>query len=161
MSDILRKKGEIFLDKISKENFPLNRYLHCYNVGKKMQDYSLNVLKWSKEKSNEMFILGNLHDIGYEFDSENDGLVLSELLEKEGYKYYREIRYHAELQREYQSEEMDLLYFADLTVDGTGNWVSYDERLEDLINRYGKESKTVKDTIEIINYLKEKGFSDK
>ena len=56
---------------------------------------------------------------------------------------------------------MDLLYFADLTVDGTGNWVSYDERLEDLINRYGKESKTVKDTIEIINYLKEKGFSDK
>lgn len=150
------------MKKLEKKDFPLTRYMHCYSVGKKMHDYAINKLKWSEEKSNEMFILGNLHDIGYEFDKdpERDGITLSELLDKDGYKYFNEIKFHAKLQEDYTSEEMDLLYFADLTVDGIGNWVTYDERINDLINRYGKDSKVVDDSYKIIEYLKEKGFSD-
>lgn len=149
---------EIFKD----ENFPIGRYKHCYRVGKKMYDYALNNLHWSKEKAQEMFVLGNLHDIGYEFDGDSfrDGWILSERLKESNYKYFNEVRFHAKLQKEYMSNEMDLLYFADLTVDGIGNYVTFDERMEDLINRYGKDSEVVKDSYDIIEYLKEKGYSD-
>ena len=84
--------------------------------------------------------------------------VGSNILEKNGYKYFEEIRYHAKIHEKYSTEELDLLYYADLTVDSKGNYVSFEERLKDIISRYGKNSKHVKETEKLITYLKRKGF---
>jgi hypothetical protein len=146
---------------INLDQFPSSRYRHCYGVGKKMYWYSKIMLGWDEKKCREMFVLGNLHDIGYEFngDSFQHNIVLSEIL-KDKYPYWKEILYHPAFQTEYDSMEMKLLYYADLTVDGYGNWVTMEERMNDLIKRHGEDSGDVKEGLKIINALKGWGFVD-
>lgn len=59
----------------------------------------------------DVFILGILHDIGYEFTEDQlehghkGGLILKE----QGYKYWREVYYHGLTQSEFSSSELWLL----------------------------------------------------
>ena len=148
--------------KLRDENFPLSRYRHCYSVGKKMYKYAKEVLCWNEKLCQEMFVLGNLHDIGYEIDSDSFGHdeVLANIL-SDNYNYSNEIRYHSYLQYTYDSPAMRLLYFADMTVDGMGNWCTFKERLYDLECRYGKQSRVYKESEAIVVYLMKLGFNDK
>ena len=140
-------------------NFPMTRYQHCYSVGCKMYWYAKEVWRWDEQRCRDMFVLGNLHDIGYAFDGGKgiDGVALAETM-KSYYPYADEILYHAKYQENCVSDEMKLLYYADMTVDGKGNWVTVDERLSDLISRYGKESEVVIESIEIADKLEEWGM---
>lgn len=98
---------------------------------------------WSKQKCEEMFVLGLLHDIGYEFSeqqSEHAGIG-GELLQKQGYRYWQEIAHHGNPHTEYSSIELDLLNTADLQVDAKGNVVGVRARLEDIASRYGRDSR--------------------
>lgn len=141
--------------------FPESRYKHCYNVGKKMYTYAKEKWHWGEKKCNEMFVLGNLHDIGYALDSDAFGhdRVLADTLEGT-YKYSNEIRYHSYLQHNYDSPEMRLIYFGDMTVDGQGNWCTFKERLADLEKRYGLNSEVYKESLAIVNHLIKLGFDD-
>lgn len=144
------------------ENFPESRYRHCYSVGKKMYQYGKEKLGMTEKKALNMFVLGNLHDIGYEFnpDSIEHAKVIGSALFA-SYSYSDAIRDHSTLvDDEYLTLELKLLYFGDATVDGNGNWVTYQERLDDLIARHGADSKVVSDTREIIAKLQEWGFDD-
>ena len=143
-------------------NFPENRYKHCHNVGLKMYKYAKEVFKWNEEKCNEMFVLGVIHDIGYELDKDAFGhdIILSNTLKIDGYKYYNEIKNHSKLQHEYDTPEMRLLYFGDMTVDGTGNWCTFEERLKDLEIRYGKDSEVYIESKKIAVQLTTWGFFD-
>ena len=78
-----------------------------------------------------------------------------------GYKYYLEIKYHSCIQDIYDSDEMRLLYFGDMTVDGSGHWCSFEERMDDLEKRHGKNSKEYIESERIVNKLIEWGFDDK
>lgn len=102
-------------------NFPQNRYRHCYSVGKRMYAYAKYNLGWNEKLCCEMFVLGNLHDIGYELDPDafDHDWVLAAVLNN-GYEYVNEIKYHSKFQREYDSPALRLLYFGDMTVDGEG-----------------------------------------
>lgn len=146
---------------ITPANFPLNRYKHCYNVGKRMYAYAKYNLHWDEKHCCEMFVLGNLHDIGYELSSDAFGhdIVLSKVLNS-SYRYYNEIRYHSRYQTEYDSPELRLLYFGDMTVDGAGNWCTLEERLIDLTKRHGKNSEVYKESYTLAVYLKQLGFDD-
>ena len=111
--------------------------------------------------SQEMFTLGMLHDIGYEFgDSEQHHLLGAEVLEKQGYKYYREVLFHGKPDVGYESPALDLLNFADMKVDKKGNVVSFEERLKDIMSRRGADSPHYKNCKKIIEGLKAKGFTD-
>ncbi|MBO5387268.1 MAG: hypothetical protein J6A59_03910 [Lachnospiraceae bacterium] len=147
--------------KLTEKQFPLSRYRHCYSVGKKMYHYAKNVLLWDEKTCQEMFVLGSIHDIGYEIDSDAFGHdeVLANIM-SDSYKYSNEIRYHSYLQTHYDSPAMRLLYFGDMTVDGTGNWCTFEERLKDLENRYGKNSAVYIESLNIANYLISLGFDD-
>lgn len=149
------------MNKIISNNFPESRYRHCYDVGMKMYYYAKKVLNWPIKRCEEIFVLGNLHDIGYELDANAFGHEekLYEIV-KDTYSYSNEIRYHSKLQDKYLSAEMKLLYFADATVDGNGNWVTYKERLKDIEDRYGLESEVYKETANIIKALQEWNFDD-
>jgi predicted hydrolase (HD superfamily) len=104
---------------------------------------SARSLGWAEEKCRAMFLLGYLHDIGYEFsDVPNEHpFVGGELLKAQQYPYWREILYHGCVDCEYTSAELDLLNAADLSVNAQGENVGAIERLTDIANRYGENSR--------------------
>lgn len=146
----------------TKQYFPESRYRHCHNVGLKMYSYAKNVLHKEELYCRDMFLLGCFHDIGYELDSDSfkHDEVMYESLEHNGYKYSNEIRYHSFLQNTYDSLEMRLLYFADMTVDGMGNWCTLDERLKDIKERHGITSQVYIESKKMADKLIEWGFND-
>ncbi len=107
----------------------------------------------------EMFTLGIMHDIGYEFGgSEQHHLVGARILEKQNYKYFLEVLYHGKPTEEYQSSALDLLNFADMHINKKGEYVSFEDRLDDIANRRGKDSPHYKNCKIIIDGLRSRGF---
>lgn len=89
----------------------------------------------------EMFTLGILHDIGYEFDqTETHNITGGNILKKQNYKYYKEVKYHGDPLTEYTSKELCLLNYCDMHINGKGKYVSFEERLEDIKLRRGENS---------------------
>ena len=71
-----------------------NRSLHSLGVAKKMVEIGKNK-GLSTEELNDLFTLGIVHDVGYQFGTsamhqKNGGLVLK----KNGYRYWQEVYYH-------------------------------------------------------------------
>ena len=47
-----------------------NRLRHCHGVGVKASELGRALFGWSDEKCREMFVMGYLHDVGYQFAHE-------------------------------------------------------------------------------------------
>ena len=143
-------------------SFPLSRMLHCHNVGLRMASYAKNHLGWDNVRCNDMYILGMMHDLGYELNGDPflHDEAMAEALGHTGYKYMKEIAYHSCMQHDYDSPEMRLLYFGDMTVDGKGKWCTLDERLKDIEERHGKNSEVYKESYDIAVALRGWGFED-
>ena len=132
-----------------------NRIKHTLAVAKLMKD---NATKYGLDEE-EMFTLGMLHDIGYEFiDGEKHAEIGGEILKKQNYKYYKEVLFHGVVNCEYKSKELDLLNFADMHINLKGNFVSFNERLEDIKTRRGENSPQYINSKLIILELKHKNF---
>lgn len=150
------------------KDFPATRYKHCHAVGKKMQEYAKNVLKWDKYKCNAMYLLGMFHDLGYELNGdcfEHDSALCDTLKKVFNLNveddFLGAIKYHSELKQDgVISPILKLLYFADQTVDGYGNYCTYEDRLKDIEKRHGKDSRVYKATYDLIEACKEWGFDD-
>ena len=131
-----------------------DRLKHNYAVANKM-------IELGKEKSlseielQELFLLGYLHDIGYEFGTnENHNSIGGNLLKESNYKYWQEVYYHGIPNSEYKSLYLDILNTADMMIDKYGNDVGFDKRLEDIKSRYGEDSIQYEKCFKIINELK-------
>lgn len=146
----------------TKRFFPENRFRHCHNVGLKMYQYAKIKLNWEESRCQDMYMLGTLHDIGYELNPDPflHDVALYNVIGSSGYKYAEEIRNHSIYQDTYDTPEMRLLYFADMTVDGAGNWCTVAERLEDIELRHGKDSEVYAESQKIADKLIEWGFDD-
>lgn len=106
--------------------------------------------------SNDAFILGLLHDIGYQF-TENKGehaKIGGEILRNQGYKYWKEVYYHGIPQEDFDSTMLQLLNYADMTIGPTGNELTIEERILDISNRYGKGSIQEETAIALAKQLK-------
>lgn len=107
----------------------------CYNISKQMSE--------SEDFCRKMFMLGYLHDVGYEFAENKDehpsiSADLAKLIGVSDDAFINAIRLHGELA---ENETMWLiLNKADMTVDSKGNVVTAEERLKDIANRYGQNS---------------------
>lgn len=131
-----------------------DRLKHSYAVANKM-------IELGKEKSlseielQELFLLGYLHDIGYEFGTnENHNVKGGNLLKESNYKYWQEVYYHGIPNSEYKSLYLDILNTADMMIDKYGNDVGFDKRLEDIKKIYGEDSIQYINCLKIINELK-------
>ena len=124
-----------------------NRMKHSVGVGKKMKKLAGEISPGDKDFEQDMFLLGLLHDIGYEFSSEQDEHAQTggNALRMNGYKYWKEIFYHGKPNAEYSSEALKILNIADLLTDAQGNEVSAKDRLLDVMGRYGKDSTQYKE----------------
>lgn len=126
-----------------------DRLSHSLAVARRMKE----IVELNKEKFNisndDAFILGFLHDVGYEFcdkqeDHESTGGVL---LKSQGYKFWTEVYYHGKNQNEYNSMELDLLNYVDMTTSIKGEFISIEERILDIGERYGLESVQYTDAV--------------
>ena len=131
-----------------------DRLKHCYAVANKM-------IELGKEKQlsdiqlQELFVLGYLHDIGYQFGTnENHNVIGGNILKENNYKYWREVYYHGIPNPEYKSLYLDILNTADMMIDKHGNDVGFDKRLEDIKNRYGEDSTQYINCVKLINELR-------
>ncbi len=118
------------------------RLKHSLEVARLMKKSAEDV-GWNKQKCEEMFVLGFLHDIGYEFAEQqcDHASVGGEMLKNQGYKYWKEVSCHGKLDVEYISEELTMLNIADMSIDSTGKEVGASARLSDIASRYGIDSK--------------------
>ena len=135
------------------------RYNHIIAVARLMRDEILKQSPHNKEKAEEMFVLGLLHDIGYEFgDNTNHNYIGGQVLERQNYKYFNEVKYHGVCDSKYQSAELDLLNYADMHINSNGEYVSFNQRLEDIARRRGEKSQAYISSKKIIDSLIKKGY---
>lgn len=115
----------------------------------------------TQKEVEELYTLGLLHDIGYEFLEEKDytkhEIYGGLLLKRQRYKYWKEVYYHGVANCKYKSKYLDLLNWADMRIDSSGIEVSLDGRLEELSKRYNVPIKKL-NSYPIVCELKEKGF---
>lgn len=131
------------------------RILHSLGVAKKMKMLTNELYPDNEEFVNDMFVLGLLHDVGYEFTSSQlqHAEVAGDTLEMNGYKYWKEVFYHGKSEVEYESEALRILNIADLLTDSNGNQTTVQERLRDVKERYGESSFAYKDFLKLANKL--------
>ena len=135
-----------------------DRIKHIFGVARLMKQFCIEN-NFDEKYCEEMFSLGMLHDIGYEFSEHADhNFVGGELLKRQNYKYYNEVMFHGVPDSTYSSKELDILNFADMHIDGKGNFVSFDERLDDIKNRRGEKSDAFINSKKIIDNLIFKGY---
>ena len=131
-----------------------DRLKHSYAVANKMIELGKKK-NLSEIELQEVFLLGYLHDIGYEFGTnENHNVIGGNLLKESNYKYWKEVYYHGVPNSEYKSLYLDILNTADMMIDKCGNDVGFDKRLEDIKKRYGEDSIQYINCFKIINKLK-------
>jgi len=118
-----------------------DRIKHSFAVARKMKQIAIE-LGLNDEEINDCFVIGFIHDIGYEFatNKTEHNKIGGEILKRNNFKYWKEIYYHGETEIEYESLYLDILNQADMQIDKYGNDVGYDKRLEDIKSRYGETS---------------------
>ena len=133
-----------------------DRERHIFGVAM----YMFNHAKWYGLDPFEMYFLGILHDVGYlqeDIEHSDFGGCLAESL---GFKYANEVKLHStppsllESKGIEVSDELALLYEADLKVDAYGNEVGYTKRLEDIKKRHGVKSEAYKNSCKTIEWLR-------
>ena len=131
-----------------------DRLRHSYAVSNKMIELGKEK-GLSEEQLQELFILGYLHDIGYQFGfNEDHNIIGGKILKDSNYKYWKEVYYHGVPNSEYKSLYLDVLNMADMMIDKYGNDVGFNKRLEDIKNRYGEESTQYINCVKIVKELR-------
>lgn len=138
----------------------IDRQKHIFGVANFLKDFALKE-KMKSQDVEDLFTLGLLHDIGYEFLDKKDyskhPIVGGLMLKRQKYKYWKEVYYHGVSNCKYKSKFLDLLNWADMKIDGKGNVVSFEERLADVSRRYKTPIEELS-CYKIVCELKEKGF---
>jgi len=130
-----------------------NRQLHSIAVGKVMYELA----ERNKLDPLEMYELGCMHDIGYFLpggDNKTHAHLAYEHLKHKRYKYADEVRLHG-MYLKFQSPALLLLNYADMIVDSKGNIVGLEERLKEILDKYGDDSEVCNNILVIYEMLKE------
>lgn len=118
--------------------------------------------EFSEQEANELFALGLLHDIDYQFLDEKDyskhEQVGGEFLKNQGYKYWQEVFYHGVANSSNKSKFLDVLNWTDMHIDSVGNFVSFDGRLKEISERYNVPIDKLNSKA-IVDELKARGFN--
>ena len=137
-----------------------DRKKHVWAVAEFLKNFA-SQKNMSKEEIQDLFVLGLLHDIGYEFCNQKNtykhNIIGGNLLKEQGYKFWKEIYFHGVANSSYQSYYLNLLNWADMHIDSSGNIVSYEERLKDIYARHNKSAIAL-ESMKLIEELKQKGF---
>lgn len=133
-----------------------NRWQHILGVARKAKTLAQKFKPKNAQYAEDMFLLGLLHDFGYEFMAENQGhaAVGGAILKRNQYRYWAEVAQHGSAQTP-MNDELFLLNCADMTTGPAGENFTMDERLAEVGERYGKDSAPYIKTMQEIATLKQ------
>ncbi|MDN5903574.1 HD domain-containing protein [Corynebacterium casei] len=131
------------------------RLLHVREVGRVCAELADSLFGWPESKSREMFILGFIHDVGYEYssDQQQHEEIGGTILKPMGFKYAQEVYCHGNPEVTEMTHELLILNIADMSVNGSGQRVSFDQRLQDIENRYGVESSQYQNAVALTSKI--------
>lgn len=127
-----------------------NRIKHILAVADKMRR---NAEKFGVDPD-DAYLVGYLHDVGYEYNRLEHNKSGGSILERNGFKHWKEIYYHGDTNPPYKSAMLNLLNWADMQTDYDGTDVTFDKRLEHIAERYGKESVQYRNATIVIEDVK-------
>jgi hypothetical protein len=133
-----------------------NRLQHILGVARKCKEYAIKLKPNDRKFAEDMFLLGMLHDIGYEFIENNElhACIGGEILKRSGYKYWQEVSAHGDETIENMSDELFILNCADISIGPNGEEFTFDERLSEIASRFGKEADAYKKCVVEVKKLK-------
>ena len=138
-----------------------SRLAHMRNVGRRAQLIARRLGIEAPEEQKDIFLMGYLHDVGYEFSNNQaeHERIGGRLLEHNGYRYWQEIYHHGNPDAEYSSTLLDILNAADMLTNAKGESVTFEERLSDIASRYGNTSQQHAKAKKLVGILIDRGYS--
>ena len=118
-----------------------DRMQHILSVARQSYQIAKNKYQLSETDCRKAFMIGFLHDVGYEFSENNleHPEKGKELIQETLGVTLEEVRQHGNPDAE-QTLFLSILNEADMTVDSKGNVVSVEERLQDIKSRYSEDA---------------------
>lgn len=138
-----------------------NRLDHTIAVARKCYDLAKNEYDMSETDARKMFLMGFLHDMGYEFSeiSEEHPNIMGEILTSFANQEFKDmvfaIQTHGKPYKFLGLPEQAILNEADLTTNHLGESVSFDERCENIRQRYGNQSHQYHNSTQMVEMLKD------
>lgn len=133
-----------------------NRWKHILGVARKAKMLAEKLKPDNTQYAEDMFLLGVMHDLGYEFMESNasHAAVGGEILKRSGYKYWQEVALHGDETVENMTDELFILDCADMMTGPSGENFTFEERLEEIASRFGKDAAPYKKCVIEVQKLK-------
>ena len=133
-----------------------NRWQHILGVARKCKEYATKFRPDDSKFAEDMFVLGMLHDMGYEFNQNNasHAAVGGEILKRNNYRYWQEVALHGDETVENMTDELFILNSADMSTGPNGEDFTFDERLKEIASRFGKDTNAYKKCVIEVAKLK-------
>ena len=123
-----------------------NRWQHILGVARKAKILANKLKPNNVQYAEDMFLLGIMHDLGYEFIESNTShaAIGGEILKRNNYRYWQEVSLHGDETVENMSDELFILNCADMSTGPNGEDFTFDERLKEIAARFGKDTDAYK-----------------
>ena len=133
-----------------------NRWQHILGVARKAKMLAGKLKPGDEQYAENMFLLGVMHDLGYEFMESNasHAAVGGEILKRSGYQYWQEVALHGDETVDDMTDELFILNCADMMTGPNGEDFTFDERLKEIAQRFGEDADAYKKCVVEVQKLK-------
>lgn len=133
-----------------------SRWRHILGVARKAKILADKLKPNNVQYAEDMFLLGIMHDLGYEFIESNasHAAIGGEILKRSGYQYWQEVTQHGDETVDDMTDELFILNCADMSTGPNGENFTFDERLEEIASRFGKDTDAYKKCVVEVEKLR-------
>ena len=133
-----------------------SRWQHILGVARKAKILADKLKPNNVQYAEDMFLLGIMHDLGYEFMESNasHAAVGGEILKRSGYQYWQEVALHGDETVDDMTDELFILNCADMMTGPKGEDFTFDKRLKEIAQRFGEDADAYKKCVVEVQKLK-------
>lgn len=133
-----------------------SRWRHILGVARKAKILADKLKPNNVQYAEDMFLLGIMHDLGYEFIESNasHAYVGGEILKRNNYQFWSEVSLHGDETVKNMSDELFILNCADMSTGPNGEDFTFDERLKEIAQRFGKDADAYKKCVVEVEKLR-------
>ena len=133
-----------------------SRWRHILGVARKAKILADKLKPNNVQYAEDMFLLGIMHDLGYEFIESNasHAAIGGEILKRSGYQYWQEVTQHGDETVDDMTDELFILNCADMSTGPNGEDFTFDERLKEIAQRFGKDANAYKKCVVEVEKLR-------
>lgn len=133
-----------------------SRWRHILGVARKAKILADKLKPNNVQYAEDMFLLGIMHDLGYEFIESNasHAAIGGEILKRSGYQYWQEVTQHGDETVDDMTDELFILNCADMSTGPNGEDFTFDGRLKEIAQRFGKDADAYKKCVVEVEKLR-------